>query len=235
MNEGVALRAMMGPRCDIDVVIRQGVVVVGNGPSLAGQGLGKAIDAFPAVVRFNCWHADEDAGHRCTLWVKNLILAEAKSYVSTVPDSYRPEAAFIICPGSRGFKPARIHALGKEIQRRFPKVPLEFWGRGPALRAARSAGVVRPTTGLIVLHRLVSMGVVPSICGFDILLQEACKATHYWGGNCSLNAVHDPPKEGAWLRRQLDSGRVRLLGKEPTDDSRPQHDAVRECLSPSLY
>ncbi len=47
------------------------IVVVGNGPSLLGRGLGSKIDAFPQIVRFNAYELEgfeADVGGRITIW-----------------------------------------------------------------------------------------------------------------------------------------------------------------------
>jgi hypothetical protein len=50
-----------------------GLCVVGNAATLHGRGLGAAIDAHAAVVRFNAWRSDAtaaaDFGQRCDVWV----------------------------------------------------------------------------------------------------------------------------------------------------------------------
>ena len=47
------------------------VVVVGNGPSLSGKGLGSTIDSFPNVIRINKFRVDgfeQDVGSKTTGW-----------------------------------------------------------------------------------------------------------------------------------------------------------------------
>lgn len=53
------------------------IVIVGNGPSLLGRGLGDRIDGFAEIVRFNGYQVaghERDVGRRTTIWSRTYRL-----------------------------------------------------------------------------------------------------------------------------------------------------------------
>lgn len=55
------------------------IVIVGNGPSLLGRGLGDLIDGFAEIVRFNGYQLmehDRDVGRRTTIWSRTYSLVD---------------------------------------------------------------------------------------------------------------------------------------------------------------
>ncbi len=55
------------------------IVIVGNGPSLLGRGLGPRIDEFEEIVRFNGYQLanhERDVGTRTTIWSRTYCLPD---------------------------------------------------------------------------------------------------------------------------------------------------------------
>ena len=74
------------------------VLLVGNGPSIRGSGLGRAIDSFDTVVRFNSFVTkgiEEDTGSKTSIWchmmqVQLRARARARARVRVTPFVLRP-------------------------------------------------------------------------------------------------------------------------------------------------
>ena len=147
------------------------IVLVGNGPSLLGKGLGDIIDAHDEVVRFNEFALaghEADVGTRVTFW-------------STCSKSLRPAS---------GELPARVICVHGDTKlahetREVLRVPAAFYKRLTAeIRAISKhahASDVRPTSGFIVARWLLESG-CPRIhlAGFDHFRKHESRQHHYW-------------------------------------------------------
>lgn len=117
-----------------------GLCVVGNAAGLAGRGLGAAIDAHAAVLRFNRWQgkgaAEADVGRRIDVWMVSPDLDEPVPPGLSWAIVSGPDPRFI---QRRWTQAERLEAAGVPVL----TVPLPVWRELVAvLQAPPSAGLL---------------------------------------------------------------------------------------------
>lgn len=190
----------------------ESMVLVGNGPSLLGKGLGEQINACTHVVRFNQYKIRGymvDVGHKTTHW--------ACTGGNQLPVEGSPPPGFIHLHGdtSNPGYPAQ------EIRR----VPLSFYRgiqeRVRTLSAREDKVPLLPSSGLLVALWLLETQEVPvvKVAGFDHFSRATplLAQHHYWrrGSRMSAPREHDGEAERALLQPYFDAGR--LVRLEPFD------------------
>ncbi len=180
------------------------LVVVGNAANLRGSGLGAAIDAHAAVVRFNHWQQADaptsDIGARCDVWVVS------PGHQGPVPAGLRwaivsgPDVAFQV---RRWALLDELQAAGVPVL----TVPLPVWrGLVAELGAPPSAGVL----ALAWLHTLRPTGWQGvSVAGVGAGVERGTAAAHHIvrSGERRVGQRHDWPAEAelfvAWQSQGL--------------------------------
>lgn len=151
-------------------------LLVGNGPSLNGSGLGKQIDAFDEVVRFNDYVIEgfeADAGAKTTLWSCYGENSQRRRQM--------PPSRIVYLHGARGapawFEPSEIW-----------RVPVAFYDeiKGRVYAASKLPMERRtkllPSTGLVLIHWLLERHGVPVVhlTGFDHFSLNRGGRHHYF-------------------------------------------------------
>ena len=163
-------------------------VLVGNGPTLLGSGLGEAIDAHDEIVRFNNYQTlgfEADCGKRTTIW--SCYGENAKRTNLEKPGKVLYSHGSI---GGVSYQP-------KEMWR----IPLSFYNEmKDRLRSASSEAdktKLLPSAGLLVAHWLIEVLGVPqlSLAGFSHFSPHGGQH-HYWDRTIYSRALeHDGTAE----------------------------------------
>jgi len=202
-------------------------ILVGNGPSLLGSGLGRRIDAAGRVVRFNNFKTaghEVDVGSRTTDWF---------SY-SPRSDGSVPAAALLTT--STSFTPPGVDRI-----ERIPRSTIDA-----AISLVRSASrsprrdSVIPSSGLVAALHFIRAGQPVSVAGFDHFSKHASRLHHYWvDAPFAQPMEHDGEAEAEIFSGWSAEGRLGFLqppvaysaGKEP---STRRHRHVRTVANDDL-
>ena len=181
------------PRCwrwdvDADAVLAglpEPIAVVGNGPC---DGMGETIDDHATVIRFNNFVTDgfeQHVGRRTSLWVTN-----AHEDVAARP--FNGDMLTIYTLAEQGDRIARW--LGAYPQMAYPFA-------GSWVDAARKWKQRKPSTGLVLLSRLIEIGKRTCVFGFDGLTTG-----HYWDARHRHNHEQEPAHLRALLASNDNAG-----------------------------
>lgn len=179
------------------------VVLVGNGPSVEGKGLGKIIDASDEVVRFNNFRLngfEDDVGSKTTLW--------STFGQGMVPADCEPPQRVIMV--HENAKPA---CSPKEIFR----IPQTFYSRWQkeirSISRHKNADTVNPTSGFLVAMWLLENGCpLLHLAGFDHFKKHKSGQHHYWNGKTFARpSDHDGDAEAELLQSFVKDGRIAYL------------------------
>ena len=168
------------------------VVVVGNGPSVKQQRLGRVVDAFDEVVRINAFEVD---GHEAHTGRRTTLHA-----------TYGPARPGYVCERTlwlHGHAP-RPCAQAWLVPKAFYWRQVEAWGTDRTLL---------PSAGLVTVAWLLETGVARvHVAGFDHFLKHRHAAHHYWDRHASRPPrEHAPEREAAMFEQWRQAGRVSYL------------------------
>lgn len=180
------------------------VVLVGNGPSIRLANLGRVIDAFDVVMRFNTYTIagmERHTGERTTIW--------STFGQGTKPrdDKSKPESALMVHEHGEPALPV------DQIWR----VPSSFYAELCAIVRARSkrddVSKTSPSSGFIAVKWLLHCGVpLIHLVGFDHFKRNRVNLHHYWHGRVlGRPKEHDGDAEAELFADLEAEGRVRYL------------------------
>ena len=176
-------------------------VLVGNGPSVSGGGLGAQIDSYDEVVRMNTFSLkgfEADAGTRTTLWCSSS-------------DKQQPD-------WSLG-QPARCLLLSGRIDEMdCILVPKDyFWAKKTRVRkqgCLRDKPLLVPSTGFVAICWLLETGMAQhlDLIGVDHFSKINSRRHHYWNPkNYNQPPQHDGAAEEKLLHRFVAAGKLRYV------------------------
>lgn len=180
------------------------VVLVGNGPSLLGSGLGNKIDSFDWVIRFNKFKVlghEEDCGSKLSYW-------------STFGRGQVPED---------GIQPDKIiflHGLTENpaiIPRQMWRIPSAVFteAREDIRNASRLADTskVIPSSGYVMARYLLGLGVEHiHLAGFSHFSKESSGQHHYWDPKTyGKPKEHDGDAEAALFADLAAEGKITYI------------------------
>lgn len=182
-------------------------MLVGNGPSLLGKGLGDEIDSHEEVVRFNRFMKkgfEKDVGSKTTLWTTH------GPFILPNPAEDRPERILFL-NGDRGEPSIPYKAIYRMPKKLFVALRNIIYSRTKNT-CPIFLGKLGPTSGLTVsVWMLLAMGVEKiSLAGFDhFVLGEP---HHYWSPLVKKNGPdqHDGAVEKE-LIKELCGSRITYL------------------------
>jgi hypothetical protein len=199
--------------------LSKSLVLVGNGPSMVGSGLGETIDGFDYVVRFGdpmIKGFEEDVGNKFNIWSRNSscgefsysdVLSKALDLVCEI-SVYSVRA---ICEGDSCVAPSKNPMMfpGSEfvlgVNELLAKYNPSFNISSPWCRKKTkwaSTGIVT----ICFLLDVIGFDEV-SICGFDNFLG---KHQHYYD-NTKVRSHHDGLTEGKVIKDLITKGKVTTL------------------------
>jgi hypothetical protein len=190
---------MSSQRCVRD---GQAVVLVGNGPSLLDGNLGKVIDSFDVVVRFNAFKIkgfEQSVGTKTSMW-------STHGGTTALPDETEsPKRGILVYETAESGLPL------EEVWR----VPLSFW-RGVRDRVRRESkkenkDKINPTSGIVVaLWLLEQQGAMQiHLAGYDHFRKNRSNRHHYWLPKAyGRPSELDGDAEASVLSHYVNSGRV---------------------------
>ena len=192
------------PFCESDILL------VGNGRSLLQRrGLGARIDAFPLVLRFNnfCTEGFEPfVGQKTDWWARaeNADVLPRTERLRRILLRLQGEDAVAFQDGMQQIAPA--------IRSQYPQTPVEIIPRNVFTTLIDDYGFSHaPLTGTLVIAHLLRRFPRVHVCGFDNLAGTAETLRHYFSDENRIDdwtTYHEPDKEAAYLRRQIEDGRV---------------------------
>ncbi len=204
---GYATWFIQRPQQDLRL-INGSCLMVGNGPSLNGSGLGAKIDTFDEVVRFNDYVTqgfEADCGKKTTLW--SCYGENAQRVKAEQPER------IVYLHGSTG-------APGWYDPREVWRVPVAFYDEIKARVYAASKLPMEqrtkliPSTGLVLLNWLLERhGVrVVNLAGFDHFSLNQGGRHHYFRPASYLPpAEHDGVAEAVLVKALQEAGSVEYL------------------------
>jgi len=201
------------------------IVLVGNGPSLRGSKLGKKIDEFDEVIRFNNLNIigfEEDVGKKTTIWI-----------------TYNPEkkfTKFIRDYTNRGYSKEEIYSMIKDIKEIWYISPLqEHLNRQWKYRPLNSIGmknvikryesldkrneiekiVTHATTGFIAIDIFLSIYDKIYLIGFDFgnVRDKTTQLNHYFSDKETVTNIgpHNLEFEYTYIKNLIDDNRIEYL------------------------
>ena len=210
-SEGNYLMGRWGAPLLPPVLEGESVILIGNGPAVLNGGLGKRIDEFDQVVRFNRFHIlghEESVGTKTTLW--------STFGRGTLPGEEGQQPKRVICIHEQGV-PATEGI--EELWR----IPLSFFNRirkrvqdVSEREGERHAGTI-PSSGLLVSSWLSEVHEVPVLFlhGFDHFhktAHEHSKRHHYWNEKTyGQPTEHDGEAEAKVFAEMRAACRVKYL------------------------
>ncbi len=193
------------PPCDI--------ILVGNAPSLLSRpGLGVAIDAFAAVVRFNNF---ETVGYETFAGAKTNWWARAEN-ADILPRTEPIDRILLRLQGEREdtFREGEA-TLAPTLRRDYPDATVEIIPRRVFTALADAYGFANaPLTGTLVAAYLLETHARIAVCGFDNLAGKPESLRHYFSTENTIDGwevYHEPDKNAAYLRQKVDAGRIIVL------------------------
>ena len=171
------------------------VVVVGNGPGVLRQPLGRVIDAFDEVVRINAFQTvghEAHTGRVTTLHATHGKAGGRRGAFACERTLWLHEHAAWECPDSW-------------------LVPKSFyWGLTMPWAADKS---ILPSAGFVTVAWLLDMGVpMVHLVGFDHFGKQRSKLHHYWDRQTRTQPKeHAPGREAAKFEQWRQQGRVLYL------------------------
>lgn len=188
------------------------LLIVGNGPSAAGQALGARIDGFDQVIRINNFVTEgleAEVGSRTDIWVNgaNQGLWKRKDI---------PKNILVMIP------PVVLQHKGSAIHERIHKrlgtdqyymLPLEIMEHMES-----TSGISRPTTGFFTIYFFHLLGLDITLHGFDFFVGSKA---HYFDGKLKRwlkekglipkAGKHDVSGEKEWVEQRVSEGKIKLL------------------------
>lgn len=171
-------------------------ILVGNGPSLGGSGLGELIDSFDTVVRFNNFVTEgfeRDLGSKITIWAVNVGLFHDIFWKHSFP---RPRTIVYA-------------AIEQQIREalsesgRFHAEPQPWW---VSLIASQFvSGNTWPSTGVVAaIHHSPC-----SVVGFDGF--DPSKPIHYFSNEHEIAEHHQNDVESAIMKMLVSCAGLEIL------------------------
>ncbi len=194
------------------------VLLVGNGPSLASRGLGKQIDAFDTVVRFNSFVTrglEAHTGSKTSIWCHMMQWY----HVSAAEAAQAPQKSAHVCYAWNHVVLAPLFFVPCYLLPMLPARNAVTWSISTYWKAHSVLGLRPhqvPTTGFVMLMRMLEMVDQVHLVGFDGYGSGG--ELHYYKERqmqMSVNAagalLHDWEREQHGIRKLMDEGRVVLL------------------------
>jgi hypothetical protein len=208
------------------------ICVVGNGSSLLDSGLGKKIDSFDDVVRFNTINLtgyELDVGTKLTIWAGNVwgdtgLKSGQSRNPSMLPKDCR---AYVHIPTVKYLEHKTLRKRADRWRGRAKHK--NFIARGPVLKSCstelgipkmgvkmqppgRSRNTIfESSTGIKLLHYLIAGCHIPvvHITGFDFF-KQVDSSIHYYG-DVNTSMGHFPDKERDYVGKYIKAGRIVVL------------------------
>jgi hypothetical protein len=194
------------------------IIIVGNGASLRNKKLGKKIDEFEEVVRFNDYQLDsfeEDVGTKTTIWARNnsdnvtdRILSQFKMVIYYMPLwAYNKQYINIL-------KTKNIYIMPKEdlrdLQRQLSLIKRSLKTSGGGGLSSQKGW---PSTGISAISILLSYANSITICGFDFFQTDDRQSEHYYDDKHGFikTKCHKGEYEKEWILRKQKAGQITIL------------------------
>jgi len=192
------------------------VVVVGNGRSIAGSHMGKIIDSFKTVVRFNLFQTkglERDAGSRTDTWVLSTIKDPRDM---NRKETWPVKSVYIPVPhGYASKKKAALKERLLESKTLRSKSVIWVGSLEPENKELRKQYDLKEkyvSSGLQMVTFYARRGHTVYIVGFDF---ETGDHQHYWETKVKNETCHNMGGEAATLQKMLDAKVVRRLLPAP--------------------
>lgn len=209
-----ALNASNG-RCDPRA---RRLLLIGNGPSVLNYRLGRTIDSFFNVVRFNEYQTSDGleahVGRKTQHWVING--ANTAELMSAYPNRTAP--ILVALPISRGNKSYAYlrRAVEAQMTSSQHRERVAFVSEATARSLARSldAGPSHvPSSGLTAIWHFTQTCPLVHIHGFDFF-DKSIAGVHYFDDGVEIRQTvrhHNGPEERRLVNELVSAGRVQLL------------------------
>ena len=166
------------------------IILVGNGPSVLNRKLGKEIDKFPLVVRFNAFLTkgyEEYVGTKTDYWVTCDIH----------PRWHKDYEKVILCSFSR----QQDNHILKALRLKYPDCdhfPEQTWQK-----VLKDMNFLAPSSGAVAVTYFIESYKV-HLYGFDFFAGQ----THHYGDKVIAGPNHSPQHEFEYFRKLIVSGKV---------------------------
>jgi hypothetical protein len=188
------------------------IILVGNGRSLVGRGLGQKIDSFPIVVRFNNFVTEgfeEHVGARTDWWARNALDEESPRT--------EPFKKIILRLGVKDFEQFRkgCTEVYPNLQAKYPHVNVEIIPLSVYTELLKNFGEkANPLTGTVIAAHLLRKYARVHVCGFDNMSGAKGDLRHYYSETATVGESvewHEPDKEHQFMDGLIREGRVVVI------------------------
>jgi len=173
------------------------IVLVGSGTSLRDSNLGRIIDTFDNVVRFNEYQTegyDQDVGSRITHWVRNDLVSNAARIGQN--------ETLVAVPSFKRGTTLNYPVTGAEHQ-----IP---WDLEDSIRKLTGDWKDQwPSSGLLALAYFLRQFPHVHVAGFDGMRPDESQQFHYYGISCV--SPHPQHLERSYVDIVCEQGRVTRL------------------------
>jgi len=188
------------PESFLERVANQRILVVGNGPSALR--CAKMMEEFDVVVRFNKFAIREGTGARTDVWACCLLPDVIDHIVSNV-ENIKPKVVFLVQHDKSD------DWLSKCIDRvKKTGIRLCISCRDEWERMVQELDGGPPTTGAMVVNKLIETGAKPTLIGFD----QVCGNLKSYFRQEDMYWRHVPFIESTWLIKQRNHGYLNIEG-----------------------
>ena len=189
--------------------VNANIAVVGSSGRLKGSKLGKEIDSFKEVIRFNRaptvgW--EEHVGAKTTIRVLNIPTFKSAPLLRWKDDQFfakKIKDLKIIVPGaSKTLINNRNEFVDESNEIYIAHTPNIITNARKKLKGH----INNPTVGFITIAVLLLSGITPRIYGFD--LKVGRPRDHYWHDRPPTSVMHNFHDEAEVLKKWAKSGKL---------------------------
>jgi len=176
--------------------ISKDIVLVGNGPSVLEKTMGKKIDSFPLVARFNVFHIrgfEKFVGTKTNVWI---TCADYR-----FPDEQEDYDWIVFTKLGSG-----IHKNFLDICKRFNYITQVGYSE-TVKEVEKIMGYNGPSSGAMATMFFIQMGFNVFLYGFD----HFSTVRHHYGDTCKKGTVHKNEYELIFFNKMLKEGKITYL------------------------
>ncbi len=190
-------------------------VIVGNGKSLTGKGLGRLIDKHSVIVRCNAYKTlghEVDVGVRVTHWIVGMNYGVNKLIErdGLPAGAERTEAIWAFCAKQSGQQRRDRRGFSRLVKGLAPVEDIVWSDLGDVPERLRGRW---PTTGIVAvwtaMQKWAQPGVALDIAGFGP--RDKCDEGHYDDPDSGISPVHDLEAERCLINSWENAGMVRRM------------------------
>jgi len=168
------------------------ILLIGNGPSALSMELGKEIDSFPIVARFNRFLTsgfEKNVGTKCDVWIT------CSEYLNHIEKAY---SKVYFSSANQKSSEEKFLAFKQKVEKAEKFPPWAWEG------TENKVGYTAPSTGAVAAFYFTHIYDKVYIYGFDFL----CGAIHHYSDIGVVGPDHRPKLELAFFTQLIAEGKI---------------------------